>query len=173
VHAQVELGSLAVVQDLESGSAVQDGITTAFFFHDASPPSPREFPLWANAHDLALDQFKELVASLPDLVFAGIGLAGSRDEVLAEAAEAEQVLAGKLRGAAPTVQRPPSLAEAHSWLQQAVCDVDPTLRVHRGTDTPGGLPEEWSVRKVMRRSVWELRYRTARLRAAANRIWLP
>ena len=163
--------SLSVVQNLESGAAVQDGVTTAFFFHDGGAPSPREFPLWANCHDLALDQFRELVGSLPDLVFDGQLAGGSRDQVLAEAVAAEQSLAFKLRPLGN--RKAPSLIEAHSWLQQAVCDVDPGLRVHREADTEGGLPEEWSVRKVMRRSIWELRYRSARLRAAANRIWLP
>jgi hypothetical protein len=63
------------------------------------------------------------------------------------------------------------LMDAHSWLQQAICDAPPNVRL-RHANTGHIREEEWSVRKAMRLSIWHLRYRTAALAANVNRIWL-
>ena len=57
------------------------------------------------------------------------------------------------------------------WMQQVVCDVPPALRVKRASSALHEF-EEWSVRKVMRRSIWHLRYHTWELRRAIGGIWL-
>ena len=61
----IDKDHLTVAQVLETGEDVRSGDGSAFFLHDAEPANAREFPTWANAHDLALDEFQNLAQSLP------------------------------------------------------------------------------------------------------------
>ena len=62
---QVDPSQVQVMQTLDTGADLSVGVTTAFFVHDGEAPQPKEFPLWANAHDLALDELRDVVLSLP------------------------------------------------------------------------------------------------------------
>ena len=135
--------------------------------------------MWANAHDLALDELRDLSLSVPAAVMDHPLASGDRTirSVAVHAAATERWYAATLTGKdgrrgdgkAPDPLR--ELQDAHRYLQEAVCDVPPSLRVKRDT-SPRHPLEEWSVRKTMRRSVWHLRYHTAELRRAMSGLWL-
>lgn len=173
-RATIDKGTVRVGQVLESGANVLLGDTTAYFLHDMEPAHPKEFPRWANAHDQALDELRELAMSLPPLLWEHTTGDGRRlGDIVNHAARTEMFFAAQLQpGGGPVLQPGPrSLNDAHAWLQQVVCDVDP--RVHFRREQIGGTgTEEWSVRKVMRRSIWHLRYHTAELRRYIGGIWL-
>ncbi len=171
--------ALEIVQATNTGDAVRFGESSAFFLFDAQPVTPREFPGWANAHDLAHDDLQQVALSMPPQVLAE-RLDGSGRTMLNALAHAAAV--ESLFGAALDPSRPPllpregprvleDLREAHLKLQETVCGVPPGLRTHRQAH-PGAAAEEWSVRKVMRRSIWHLRYHTWELRRAMSSIWL-
>jgi hypothetical protein len=85
---------------------------------------------------------------------------------------AEQLKTGsgfKVKGNLDSLTR--DLRDAHTILQQVVCDVPQSLRVRRETSAIHG-GEDWSVRKVMRRSIWHIRYHTWELRRALSGLWL-
>lgn len=172
-HAHVESGQVAVAQVLETGAAVAHGETTAFFLHDGLPAGPHEFPGWANAHDQALDEFRELVLSQPEQTLAVLAAGPSQEEIFGGISSRQLALAGHLRKSRSADVRPGvrGLNDAHAWLQQVVCDVDPGLRLR--DEAASGRGEEWSVRKVMRRSIWALRYEQAVLRNRINALWTP
>lgn len=169
-HADVDKDTISTAQVLETGADVAHGQTTAFFLHDAHAAAANEFPGWANAHDLAADQYRELVLSLPEQTLQLFSRGKDREAVLGEAARAQLALAARLRANRLPELRPGArgLNEAHAWLQQVVCDVDPALRTREEGEA---RLEEWSVRKVMRRSIWDLRYRTAVLRSGVSGLW--
>lgn len=172
-HAGVEEQQVAIAQVLETGSDVAHGQSTSFFLHDGRPATSHEFPGWANAHDLALDQFREFVLSQPEQTLAVLAAGASQEAILNRVASQQLALAAHLRPSRVPELRPGArgLNEAHSWLQQVVCDVDPDLRVR---EEAGRMrTEEWSVRKVMRRSIWALRYEQAVLRQSMNALWIP
>ncbi len=173
----IEPSQVQIVQTVDSGSDLRGGDTTAFFVRDAEAASPREFPLWANPHDRALDEFRELALSIPPaLLDHRLDLEGRTPlGILEHVTGAERYFARQLRPEAAAGGRPHEtpvrdLQDAHMWLQQVVCDVPASLRVRR--EEAGANPEEWSVRKVMRRSIWHLRYHTWELRRAIGSIWL-
>lgn len=170
-HARVEEQQVAIAQVLETGANVAHGESTSFFLHDGHPAGSHEFPGWANAHDQALDQFREFVLSQPEQTLASLGAGATHDAILGRVASYQLGLSTHLRRNRAPELRPGSrgLNEAHSWLQQVVCDVDPALRVR--DESTGGRAEEWSVRKVMRRSIWALRYEQAVLRGNINALW--
>lgn len=176
----IEPSQIDVVQTLETGADIRIGETSAFFMYDAEAPKPREFPAWANPHDRAVDELRDFALALP------ASLQGHRldeegrtlIETVHHVAATERQFAATLRpraGAEPALAKDdPSLRElldAHTWLQQVVCDVPGDLRMRRES-TDGGRPEDWSVRKVMRRSIWHLRYHTWELRRAISGLWL-
>lgn len=170
-HAQVESEQVTTVQVLETGADVANGESAAFFLHDAHPANSHEFPGWANAHDQALDQFRELVLSQPEQTLRALGAGDGQEAILGRVARHQLWLAAHLRKSRLPELHAGSrgLNEAHAWLQQVVCDVDPALRVR--DESPAGRAEEWSVRKVMRRSIWSLRYEQALLRRRLSGIW--
>jgi len=176
----VEAGQIVVAQSLATDEDLRAGATSAFFVHDGEPPAPNEFPLWATPHDRALDELRELVLAFPP------GMHGHRLdeagrtvlEIVEHAAAAERFFASRLR---PEPVKSPKqaaqdrgfrdLQDAHVLLQQVVCDVPGMTRLSLPSDWPGRA-ETWSVRKVMRRSIWHLRYHTWELRRAVGSIWL-
>jgi len=172
--AQVE-----VVQSLETGEDLRNGDTSAFFLHDGELLGAKEFPMWANPHDRALDELRDFALALPAALQShrldadGRTLLGT----VQHAAATERFYAAQLRpgaGGTGRVGEDPSLRElqdAHLNLQQVVCDVPQDLRVRRETSSLHPV-EEWTVRKVMRRSIWHLRYHTWELRRAIGGIWL-
>lgn len=169
---------IVVAQSLDTGEDVRGGDSSAFFLHDGEPAAAREFPMWANAHDLALDELRDLAQSLPAAVMDHPLATGGRSilSVVVHAAATERWYAANLTGkdgrrgdGKPDPIR--ELQDAHRFLQEAVCDVAPGLRVKRDT-SPRHPLEEWSVRKTMRRSVWHLRYHAAELRRAMSGLWL-
>ena len=169
---------LAIVQVNDTGELLADGDTSAFFLHDAEPAGPREFPGWANAHDLALDELRDVALSLPGALLSHRLGEGDRNlrQVIEHAAVHERWFAVQLLGGEDRAYPPPSdpirdLQSAHRWLQEAVCDVPPAFRARRETSPRHG-PEDWSVRKVMRRSIWHLRYHTAEIRRSLGALWL-
>ncbi|MEO6396986.1 MAG: DinB family protein [Tepidiformaceae bacterium] len=178
-RASVDDNSAEVVQTVDTGDDLRGGDTTAFFLHDAEPPGPKEFPLWANPHDRALDELRDLALSLPrelqDLRLDAEGrtLIG----VVQHCAATERFYANQLgEGSARQPKDGPDpsfreLQEAHMWLQQVLCDVPAALRIKRPSSALHEF-EEWSVRKVMRRSIWHLRYHTWELRRSIGGIWL-
>lgn len=173
-RATIDKGSVSIGQVLETGVHVLNGQTSAFFMHDMEPANPKEFPRWANAHDQALDELRELAMSLPPLLWEQPTRDGRRlGDIVNHAARTEVFFAAQLRpGGGPALQPGPrSLNDAHAWLQQVVCDIDPRSHVRRENPSGSGT-EEWSVRKVMRRSIWHLRYHTAELRRSIGGIWL-
>jgi hypothetical protein len=174
-RATVDKGSVTLVQTLDTEADVLAGESIAFFSHDLEPSNPREFPRWANAHDQALDELRELAMSLPPLLWDQADENGRRlGDIVNHAARTEVFFAAQLKpGGGPTLQPGPrSLNDAHAWLQQVVCDVDPRPRFRREHISGQGT-EDWSVRKVMRRSIWHLRYHTTELNRGIGRIWLP
>jgi len=168
-----------VIQVVTTGMDVRSGVTSAFFGHDMEPPTHQEFPQWANAHDLAADEIRALARTLPaGLLEMPLGV-GRRtlSEIVLHAASmdlwaANQLAPGHAGTAAPGLDGTLRfLAEAHSRLQQVVCDVSPSIRVR--CESQGDRPaEDWSVRKVMRSSIWHLRYHIAEIRGTLNSIWL-
>ncbi len=176
----LEPGQVVVAESVSSDADLRAGDTVAFFPHDAEPPRPNEFPLWATPHDTALDELRELAKSIPPAM-QDHRLDSSGRTVLQEiehVAETERFYASRLR---PAEARPPraagrdpgfrDLQDAHVSLQQVVCDVAPGTRSSLPSE-PAGQVELWSVRKVMRRSIWHLRYHTWELRRAIGSIWL-
>ena len=172
-------GQVTIAQALETGADICGGETLAFFLHDGEPPVPGEFPLWATPHDRALDELRELALTFPP---------GMHDhrlddtgrtvlEIIDHAAEAERFFASRLHAGTKHTPKPAQdhgfrhLQDSHLFLQQVVCDVPATTRLSLGADGPE-RPETWSVRKVMRRSIWHLRYHTWELRRAVGSIWL-
>lgn len=178
-RALVDDNLAAIVQTVDTGDDLRGGDSSAFFLHDAEPPGPKEFPLWANPHDRALDELRDLALSLPAalqdhrLDSQGRTLIG----VVQHCTATERFYARQLReGAVPQPKGGPDpslreLQDAHMWLQQVLCDVPSDLRVKRPSSALHEF-EEWSVRKVMRRSIWHLRYHTWELRRAIGGIWL-
>jgi hypothetical protein len=175
---QVDESQIVVSQTLETGAQLDAGDTTAFFLHDGEAAQPKEFPLWANAHDLALDELRQTVTTLPPafgehrLYTAGRTLT----EFIEHAVVTERFFAGQLQpGSASPHGRPGQairdLQDAHTLLQQVVCGV-PSGLITSGQDPSRPLGEHWSVRKVMRRSIWHLRYHTWELRRSVGAIWL-
>jgi hypothetical protein len=173
-------GQVAIAQSLTSDDDLRAGQTSAFFIHDGEPPAPNEFPLWATPHDRALDELRELVLAFPP------GLHGHRLddagrtvlEIVEHAAEAERFFASRLRADSTKSAKSPAqergfrdLQDAHVLLQQVVCDVPGATRLSLPSES-SGRTETWSVRKVMRRSIWHLRYHTWELRRAVGSIWL-
>jgi hypothetical protein len=175
----VEPSQIEVVQSLETGADIRLGDTSAFFLHDAEPPKPREFPAWANPHDRAVDELRDFALALPaSLQHHRLDQEGrTLIETVHHVAATEREFAETLRprgGDSARRNEDPSLRElldAHTWLQQVVCDVPADLRNRRDA-ADGGRPEDWSVRKVMRRSIWHLRYHTWELRKAIGGLWL-
>jgi hypothetical protein len=172
----VARGDIEVVQVLETGEDVRSGDTSAFFLFDGSPSGVREFPAWANAHDQALDELCDLVGTLPPaLLEAEIEGGRSLRDMAIHAAEAERWHAAQLVPSVPAgkggTEIVRQLRDAHTVLQQVVCDVPVNLRVRRPTSKLHES-EEWSVRKVMRRSIWHLRYHTWEMRRAISGAWL-
>lgn len=175
----IEAAQVEVVQSADTGEDLRNGDTSAFFLHDGEPLSAKEFPMWANPHDRALDELRDLALALPAALQShrldadGRTLLGT----VQHAAATERFYAAQLRpgaGGTGRVGEDPSLRElqdAHLNLQQVVCDVPQDLRVRRETSSLHPV-EEWTVRKVMRRSIWHLRYHTWELRRAIGGIWL-
>jgi hypothetical protein len=169
---------IQVVQSVTTDSLVGKGQSTSFFVHDGEPPRSNEFPVWANPHDRAVDELRELALSLPGpLQQHRLGAEGrTLIETVHHAAATERAFADQLRagsgGHTRMVHDPllRELQEAHTWLQQVVCDVPGDVRVRR--DPERGVLEDWSVRKVMRRSIWHLRYHTWELRKAIAGLWV-
>jgi len=174
----VEPGAVQLVETVHAPVPLGTGETEAFFHHDSLAAGGREFPAWANAHDRALDEFRDLALSLPPALLANAlgGSGRTPSQVIEHAATAEQWFAGRLSAQPAEVRvkldpRMHFLEDAHRHLQQVVCDVPPaTLQRHPASQAD--LLEEWSVRKVMRRSTWHLRYHTAELRRAIGSFWL-
>ncbi len=170
---------LSIVQRCDTGENVREGDGSAFFIHDAEAPQGREFPLWANSHDLAMDELSSLALTMPPALMADRLDADGRSllGVLQHVANSESWYADQLKpksgfqvkGAIDSLTR--DLRDAHTVLQQVVCDVPQNMRVRRDTAGVGG-GEDWSVRKVMRRSIWHIRYHTWELRRALSGIWL-
>jgi len=177
-HLLVDANQVEIAQVVDTGVNVAAGESHAFFLDDSGAVGQSEFPGWANPHDLALDQLRELALALPEgmreLPFArgGSTILGT----VAHCAETEALYANQLRPGIFSAFRDPGpirrLQEAHLMLQQVVCDVPPDLRIRRDSPSDHAF-EEWSVRKVMRRSIWHLRYHTWEVREAVSRIWLP
>ncbi len=175
----VEPSEIDVVQTVETDEDLRNGDTSAFFVHDGEPANGREFPLWANPHDRALDELRDVTLSMPAALQdhrldpEGRTLLG----IVQHTAATERFYADQLRPGSGGVTKhgdDPSLRElqdAHMTLQQVLCDVPPELRTRRETSALHPF-EEWSVRKVMRRSIWHLRYHTWELRKAIGGIWL-
>lgn len=178
-RATVDIADLQVVQVVDTGANVRSGETAAFFIHDREAPGPREFPLWANPHDLALDELRDAALSLPAAL--GDELVDSRGQsllrVVEHCAATERFYAEQLRftpspPASRTLGRPArDLQDAHAWLQQVVCAVPPDLSVKQPAGS-AGRTQEWSARRVMRQSICHLRYHTWDLRRAVSGIWL-
>ena len=127
---------IVVAQSLDTGEDVRGGDSSAFFLHDGEPAAAREFPMWANAHDLALDELRDLAQSLPAAVMDHPLATGGRSilSVVVHAAATERWYAANLTGkdgrrgdGKPDPIR--ELQDAHRFLQEAVCDVAPGLRV--------------------------------------------
>jgi hypothetical protein len=169
----------SVAQVVETGEDLRGGDTSAFFLHDAEAAGAREFPLWANAHDTALDDLRNTALALPPaLLEQGLDSAGRTPQAIVDhAAATERYYAGHLQSGPGPQSRPGhdptfrNLQDMHIWLQQVVCDVAPAT-LTRGDATRSGVPEAWSVRKVMRRSVWHLRYHAFELHRAIGSLWL-
>ncbi len=168
-----------LIQVVTTGLDVRSGMTSAFFGHDMEPPANSEFPQWANAHDLAVDEIRALARTLPaGLLGLPFGEGGRTPlEIVRHAAATElwyanQLAANHVATAGPGLDGTlRSLSDAHLRLQQVVCDVPSSIRVR--TESQGDRPaEDWSVRKVMRSSIWHLRYHVAEIRGALNTIWL-
>lgn len=64
-RALVDDNLAGIVQTVDTGDDLRGGDSSVFFMHDAEPPGPKEFPLWANPHDRALDELRDLALSLP------------------------------------------------------------------------------------------------------------
>lgn len=173
-------GQVSIAESVASSANLGKGESHAFFPHDGEPPRPDEFPLWATPHDRAFDELREVARSIParlqDSPLTGSGQ--TIRESLRRAAETERFLASRLSSQA----QPPrevdrdddifrALQAAHVRLQEVVCDVAPATRCSLADGATGEL-ETWSVRKVMRRSIWHLRYRTWEIRRAVGAIWL-
>ena len=174
----VDREHLTLMQSLETGEAIADGDGSALFLHDAEPASPKEFPGWANFHDLAMDELRDLAGSLPGTLLDHPVALGQRTikATLIHVAATERWHALNLTGkdGRKGDVRPEALRElqdAHRYLQEAVCDVPPAMRIQRDTSPVHG-GEDWTVRKTMRRSIWHLRYHTAELRRALSGLWL-
>jgi hypothetical protein len=152
------LAAQTVTGDLRDG-------TFAFFPHDGEPATVHEFPGWANAHDLALDEFCDVVARLPDTFILNGGQ--TMLTLVAEATHGARVMAEGLGqriqvGGDPAVK---TLREAHRRLQECVCAVDPSVVLETEHD-------RWSVRRIMRVSTWSLRRQTWRARRDLARLWV-
>lgn len=175
----VEPHDIEVVQVVDFGADVASGESRGFFIHDAEPASQRDFPPWANPHDLAFDELRDLLNATPaGMRNIRVGPRGETlPEVVAHCATEEALYAGHLRRSTSTREVAAdssaiaALLEHHSLLQQVVCDVPLDVRT-RQAGAAGQAPEEWSVRKVMRRSIWHLRYHTWEIRRAIAGIWL-
>jgi hypothetical protein len=171
--------SLEIVQRVDTGENVRVGEGSSFFTYDAEPPSSREFPLWANAHDLALDELSTLSQTMPPALLADKLDDEGRSilSILQHVAMSESWYSNQLRpGSGRKVSDRPEAAiqdlrDCHTILQQVVCDVAPAMRVRRDTSAVNS-GEDWSVRKIMRRSLWHIRYHTWELRRSLSRIWL-
>jgi hypothetical protein len=171
--------SIELVQTITTGLDLSSGDGAAFFLHDLEPAGGKEFPQWANAHDLAMDEIRALALTLPaGLLQAAVdGQERTMLDIVVHAATTERWYAQQLApantgGAKPGIEGALRLlGETHALLQQVVCDVPPTTRARRETSMLHG-PEDWSVRKVMRRSIQHLRYHTWELRRALSGIWL-
>lgn len=174
-RVDIALEHLETAQLLESGANVGIGETTAFFLFDAEPASQREYPVWADAHDLAHDELRKLVQTLPPaLLEPGLSTTGRTVRELVEHCAASElqfartlVPATKMTFSGDLLK---DLQHAHVALQGVVCDVAPAhVAESLGTD---GHMERWSPRKVMRRSVWHLRYHTWEIRRMVGSLWL-
>lgn len=172
--------AIEVVQSVTTGRDLASGDGAAFFLHDLEPPGGKEFPQWANAHDLAMDEIRALALTLPGGLLEGHldGQERTMLDVIVHAAASERWYARQLAAVSTSDPKPGIdgalrlLGETHALLQQVVCDVAPTTRSRRDVSGPGGGPEDWSVRKVMRRSIQHLRYHTWELRRDLSGIWL-
>lgn len=168
---------LTIAQVFDAGADLRSGDGGAFFLNDGEPASPREFPAWASAHDLASDDLREVLQTLPQrLLEHELDVKGRTIASLAaHAAATERWFAMQLIGKDPPrderADRLRDLRDAHHTLQEAICGVPPALRVRRDT-SPLQAFEEWSVRKVMRRSICHLRYHTWEIRRAISGLWL-
>lgn len=170
-----------IVQTVTTGEDLRAGESSAFFGYDADLPAGNEFPVWAHPHDRALDELRELALSLPPAIQEHpLDETGRTIRSLVEhAAETERYLATCLRPDAKP-RSPGSgrdaqfrvLQDAHLLLQEVVCDAPRGVRTSPGAVGGGGPMESWSVRKVMRRSIWHLRYHTWELRREISGIWL-
>lgn len=174
---EIDPGAIKVVESTRTAARVANGSSGAFFGWDGMPPSPREFPTWANAHDLAIDEFRVLVSSMPQHLAESLVIKRNGRKVVDLVAHlcdndrrltlaldpGHRVPNGELR----TMKE---LQEAHRILQEVVCGA-PAARI-TGTGSPDNNDDRWSVRKVMRRSIWHLRYHTAEVRDALSGIWL-
>jgi hypothetical protein len=173
----IDPGQIVIEQLVDSGVDLAHGDSHAFFIDDGERAAQDEFPTWANPHDLALDQLREFIATMPEgmLAMKPVGGGSTLIDAAAHCARTEGFYARQLRPgvsiSANDASAVQSLQQAHAALQQVVCDVSPDLRVRRDSAGPHQF-EEWSVRKVMRRSIWHLRYHTWEMRNAVSRIWL-
>jgi len=172
-------GAIEVVQTVTSGVPIRAGASSAFFAHDIEPPNGKEFPMWANAHDLAMDEFRAFAQDLPQglLEMRLEGQAQTMLDVLVHTAKAERAFANQLVPGHSGEPKPGAdgalrfLGDTHALLQQVVCDVPGAMRVRR--EAPNGEGgEDWSVRKAMRRSIQHLRYHAWALRRSISGIWV-
>jgi hypothetical protein len=164
----LEPGALTVVEQLSTAANVLDGESYASFAVEDQEPAPREFAQWAHLHDQALDELTKLLVDLPQEL-SETAICGRAPREAGEAAARREAMLGELLSGLRYNGHPgdlrQQLADSHRWLQQTVCAV-PAATVARNGQ------ESWSVRKVMRRSVWHLRYAVAELHAQLSVLWL-
>jgi hypothetical protein len=176
---EIDLSAISIVQSLPTHADLAAGETLALFAAELQPPTGKEFPLWANAHDLAHDELVDLALGLPASLTSWPAGPGGRTlaEIVRHAAEEETAMAAAL---IPTASTPlpitvaalvPTMRDAHRKLQENICAVPGSFHAHR-PGGKGGPGEDWSVRKAMRRSIWHLRYHTWEARRAMSRNWL-
>lgn len=176
----LDVEQVRVVETIETRADLRAGDSLAFFAHDAEAPTGREFPAWANPHDLALDELRKLAAAAPremidhQLDAEGRTIRGILQHVgEMEFFYARQLAPGIPEKSRPVLTEPPfrELQDVHILLQQVVCGAPPNTVVRRDTVDALG-PETWSVRKAMRRSTWHVRYHTWEARRSIGSLWL-
>lgn len=177
-----EREQVVISESVASDADLRAGESHAFFPHDGLPATQDEFPLWAAPHDRAFDELRDVARSLPG-DFQEHRFCPSRRtirEELLSAAATEHFLATRLSAQnRPHPPTPPPAADeifrvlqqAHAGLQEVVCDAAPAARRSLPDDATGEV-EIWSVRKVMRRSIWHLRLSTWEIRRAVGTLWL-
>lgn len=137
---EVDSNALKTVESSRTSALVANGSSGAFFGWDGVAPMPREFPTWANAHDLAIDEFRVLVSSMPQQLAERLVIKRNGRKVVdlvAHLCDDDRRLALALdpghrvpNGALRTMKE---LQEAHRVLQEVVCGVPATRITGQGS----------------------------------------